>query len=157
MSQGERAPFTGPPRHKPTLRDAGRCPAHEYPCQRSPGSRAREGIGPQFRPTVHAKSNDVLTRQQRVSGHAFQAAIYESSDYERRVRFRHAAVNAVTRSREYAAAHQKMRTGTVERPATPDPTDRSVSKRAWERKEQSWRMSLQFLAHGYPHLLLPHP
>ena len=96
-------------------------------------------------PALLPRDHDVLARV-HVSGHAFQAVIYDDV-LERRVRHRQMAVDAVRRSLEYdrVVSHQ-MRTGAVERPATPDATDRSVSKRGWERKVQRWRMELKDLS-----------
>ena len=53
----------------------------------------------------------------------------------RRQAKRLAAVRAVKASKDY--------TGCAVRPATPDPLDRSVSKRCWEKSVQEWRQALR--------------
>ena len=107
-------------------------------------------------PALLPRDRDVLARE-HVSGHLFQAVIYETGDddddeflerWGRRARHRQAGIDAVRRSVQYVrvVSHHQVRTGAVERPATPDATDRSVSKRGWEKKVNCWRMELGLLA-----------
>ena len=60
--------------------------------------------------------------------------------WQRRSAHRAAGVAAVKRSADYISATADPH---VARPATPDPTDRKLSKRAWERGVQQWRMALK--------------
>ena len=59
--------------------------------------------------------------------------------WEKRSAHRLAGVKAIQRSSDYIA----VVTAGVPRPKTPDPTDRKLSKRAWERGVQQWRMDLK--------------
>ena len=59
--------------------------------------------------------------------------------WERRMGHRAAGVAAVKRSKQYVIVTENPNTA---RPRTPDPTDRKLSKRAWERRMQQWRMDL---------------
>ena len=59
--------------------------------------------------------------------------------WQRRSAHRAAGVAAVKRSADYISATAAM----VPRPQTPDPGDRKLSKRAWERGVQQWRMDLK--------------
>ena len=52
---------------------------------------------------------------------------------------RKAGVRAIKRTPEYMAATRAL----VPRPRTPNPTDRTLSKRAWERSVQVWRKGLK--------------
>lgn len=63
--------------------------------------------------------------------------------WRRRSAHRAAGVAAVKRSADYISAAAGPR---VPRPKTPDPTDRKLSKRAWERGVQQWRMDLKDVA-----------
>ena len=58
-----------------------------------------------------------------------------ASVWRRREAKRRAAVEGVKASREYAACS--------ERPPTPDPSDRALTKRQWERCMQDWRQALR--------------
>ena len=58
--------------------------------------------------------------------------------YTNMFRARCAGVMAVKRSPEYLALHCAKN-----RPPTPDPADRAVSKRSWERGMQLWRLALK--------------
>ena len=60
--------------------------------------------------------------------------------WQRRSAHRAAGVAAVKRSADYISATADPH---VARPMTPDPTDRRLSKRAWERGVQQWRMDLK--------------
>ena len=53
----------------------------------------------------------------------------------RRLQKRAAAVDRIRQTTEYISAQV--------RPATPDPTDLSMSKRTWERSIQRWRAELR--------------
>ena len=65
-----------------------------------------------------------------------------SSDVvERRIRKREAGVAFIRRSPEYVLATVRD----LPRPKTPDPTDMTLSKRAWERSVQLWRSALRGL------------
>jgi hypothetical protein len=57
------------------------------------------------------------------------------SVWRRREAKRRAAVEAVKASRGYAVCS--------ERPPTPDPSDRALTKRQWERGMQDWRQALR--------------
>ena len=59
--------------------------------------------------------------------------------WQRRSAHRAAGVGAVKRSADYIRATEDPG---VPRPKTPDPTDETLSKRAWERGVQQWRMGL---------------
>ena len=64
---------------------------------------------------------------------------------ERRAQHREACIAAVKRSRDYGAVARH-----VARPATPDPRQADVSKRAWEKSVRLWRMDLKaFAARGW--------
>ena len=60
--------------------------------------------------------------------------------WQRRSKHRAAGVEAVKRSADYITAAANPH---VPRDKTPDPTDRKLSKRAWERGVQQWRMDLK--------------
>ena len=60
--------------------------------------------------------------------------------WQRRSAHRAAGVAAVKRGADYISATADPH---VARPMTPDPTDRRLSKRAWERGVQQWRMDLK--------------
>ena len=66
---------------------------------------------------------------------------YELS--ERRAQHREACIAAVKRSGDYGAVTRHFA-----RPATPDPRQADVSKRAWEKSVRQWRMDLKALASG---------
>ena len=59
--------------------------------------------------------------------------------WEKRSAHRLAGVKAIKRSSDYIA----VATAGGPRPKTPNPTDRKLSKRAWERGVQQWRMDLK--------------
>ena len=67
--------------------------------------------------------------------------------WERRSAHRAAGVAAVKRSADYISATADPQ---VPRPKTPDPTDRKLSKRAWERGVQQWRMDLKGVVQNLP-------
>ena len=60
--------------------------------------------------------------------------------WQRRSAHRAAGVAAVKRSADYISATADPH---VPRPNTPDPTDRKLAKRAWERGVQQWRVDLK--------------
>ena len=60
--------------------------------------------------------------------------------WQRRSAHRAAGVAAVKRSADYISATADPH---VPRPNTPNPTDRKLAKRAWERGVQQWRMDLK--------------
>ena len=62
--------------------------------------------------------------------------------WQRRSAHRAAGVAAVKRSPDYILAAADPN---VARPRTPDPTNRKLSKRAWERGMQQWRMDLKIV------------
>ena len=61
-------------------------------------------------------------------------------DWQRRLAHRAAGVAAVKRSADYLSVTADPN---VARPTTPDPTDRTLSKRTWERGVQLWRFALR--------------
>ena len=63
--------------------------------------------------------------------------------WERRAQHREACIAAVKRSGDYGAVARHYA-----RPATPDPRQAEVSKRAWEKSVRQWRMDLKALAAG---------
>jgi len=67
--------------------------------------------------------------------------------WQRRSAHRAAGVAAVKRSADYISATADPH---VPRPNTPDPTDRMLSKRAWERGVQQWRMDLKAVVQLLP-------
>jgi hypothetical protein len=60
------------------------------------------------------------------------------SDWQQRLRTRTRTVEAIKAKPEYRFALLA-----AERPPTPDPSDRSILKRAWEANVQAWRKDLQ--------------
>ena len=67
--------------------------------------------------------------------------------WQRRSAHRAAGVAAVKRSADYISATADPM---VPRPQTPDPGDRKLSKRAWERGVQQWRMDLKGVVADLP-------
>ena len=65
------------------------------------------------------------------------------AEWARRHRKRCTGVDAVKRSADYIAA---VADPGANRPATPDPWDRTLNKRAWEHGMQSWRADLAAVA-----------
>ena len=59
--------------------------------------------------------------------------------WARRLRHREAGLRAIKRSNDYVRV---VALG-VRRPQTPDPTNREIRKRVWERGNQQWRMELK--------------
>ena len=72
--------------------------------------------------------------------------------WQRRSAHRAAGVAAVKRSADYISAAASPR---VPRPNTPDPTDRMLSKRSWERGVQEWRMDLKAVVQLLPPDCIP--
>ena len=68
-------------------------------------------------------------------------------EWVRRTAHRAAVLAAVKRGANYLAATQDP---TFPRPQTPDPTDRTVSKRRWERGVQQWRKDLEGVVANLP-------
>ena len=66
----------------------------------------------------------------------------DEETWQERIRHRVASVNKIKSSIEYELTAQIK-----DRPNTPDPTDRSVSKRDWEKKSMTWRHELKALCH----------
>jgi hypothetical protein len=69
-------------------------------------------------------------------------------DWARRIRHRSNAVDAVKRSSDYDSMvrlDSVDRLSATLRPRTPDPLDRTVSKRHWEMSVQDWRVRLRRL------------
>ena len=77
----------------------------------------------------------------RTPGHAKEECNEQA--WQRRSVHRVAGVKAVKRSADYITA---MANSETSRPNTPDPMDRKVSKRVWERGVQQWRMDLKSVA-----------
>ena len=69
--------------------------------------------------------------------------VVDQERQERRALHREACIAAVKRSRDYGAVARH-----VARPATPDPRQADVSKRAWEKSVRQWRMDLKAFAAG---------
>ena len=76
----------------------------------------------------------------RVSPILSDMLLFTEEDWERRIRHRRAAVNHIKCTPEYVAANAHS-----SRPPTPDPEDRNVSKRSWEKSVQAWRRDLKHL------------
>lgn len=74
--------------------------------------------------------------------------------WQRRSAHRAAGVAAVKRSADYISATADPH---VPRPNTPDPTDRKLSKRAWERGVQQWRMDLKAVVGLLPTIMVDGP
>ena len=64
----------------------------------------------------------------------------EDEVWQRRSAHRAAGVAAIKRSADYISATANPH---VPRPNTPDPMDRKLGKRAWERGNQQWRKDLK--------------
>ena len=67
-------------------------------------------------------------------------------DWKRRIEHHTAAVDYIKTTSQYsrfAADREKGVEKDKTRPKTPDPEDRTVSKRDWEKSVQRWRMDLQ--------------
>ena len=71
--------------------------------------------------------------------------------WQRRMAHRAAGVAAVKRSPDYISATAAPH---VPRPNTPNPTDRLLAKRAWERGVQQWRLDLKVLVSLLPPLVV---
>ena len=69
-------------------------------------------------------------------------------EWQRRQETRRAIVARMKESPEY------MTLQTSCRPATPDPTDRTISKRFWETKVQAWRNALKDQSQEQQQLLI---
>ena len=69
-------------------------------------------------------------------------------EWRRRQRTRRAIVAAIKDSPEYLALQASCR------PATPDPKDRTTSKRSWETKVQMWRNALKDQSQEQTQLLI---
>ena len=67
---------------------------------------------------------------------------------QRRSAKRVAGVAAVKRSTDYYVV--AIANPSVPRPSTPDPTDKKVSKRSWERSMQEWRWDLKGVVANLP-------
>ena len=67
--------------------------------------------------------------------------------WQRRMAHRLAGVASIKRSADYTTATAHAH---VPRPRTPDATDRKLSKRAWERGVQQWRMDLKGVVQNLP-------
>ena len=77
----------------------------------------------------------------RTPGHADEEC--NEQVWQCRSLHRAAGVKAVKRSADYITATANSETS---RPNTPDPMDRKLSKRVWERGVQQWRMDLKSVA-----------
>ncbi len=69
--------------------------------------------------------------------------------WQRRCRHRLAGVLAAQRSRDFNTRLAKLSAGEQSQegaPLAPDPEDRSVSKRQWERSMQQWRQAIRAFA-----------
>ena len=80
------------------------------------------------------------TQPMHVSPILNDVRVVREEDWQRRIRHRRAAVNHIKCTPEYVAANAHS-----SRPHTPDPEDRNVSKRSWEKSVQAWRRDLKHL------------
>jgi len=65
-------------------------------------------------------------------------------DWQRRLAHRKAAIDFVKTTPQYLEFDNIQRHRGLDdtEPLTPDPTDRNVSKRQWEKSVQNWRVAL---------------
>ena len=71
----------------------------------------------------------------------FMMRVTQCDDWPVRQRKREAGIYHVKNTAEYQRAQDGL--SMRHRPATPDHTDRSISKRSWERGMQMWREALR--------------
>lgn len=95
-------------------------------------------------------SSDVKkTEPMYVSVVLSEVQVVTEADWQRRLSHRRAGVSYVKSTWEY-----KTSAANSSRPPTPNPADRNVSKRMWEKAIQTWRRDLKdlvsFLDWGAP-------
>merc|ERR1712187_1034498 len=79
-------------------------------------------------------------------------------DWQRRQEHRQAGIDATKRSalyQRFACARAEGRVGLMPAPSTPNPTDRSISKRKWESGMQMWKQDLQSWASNFDGEAMP--
>jgi len=96
----------------------------------------KETASHRSRPEFEAMEND--ENQEPCNASSLPEASEE--DWQRRVQKRHAIVAHIKGTAEYKSCSAMQR---ASRPITPDPYDRSVSKRQWEGIIVNWRNSLR--------------
>ena len=74
-----------------------------------------------------------------------EAQVADEAVWQRRFEHRRAGVLAVKYGNIYSDVHWRSINFGVRRPSSPDPVDRSVPKRAWEKGMQDWRKELKRL------------
>lgn len=84
-----------------------------------------------------------LTEEEAPQASSSSNALPEASEeeWQHRIKKRHLAVSLVRASPEYQAA--KAANALEEAPRTPDPQDRTVSKRRWEEEVRTWKVCLR--------------
>ena len=87
------------------------------------------------------RSNAKRTEPMYVSVIPREVQVVTEADWQRRCSHRRAAVGYVKSTWEYKASAANS-----SRPPTPDPEDRNISKRVWEKSIQTWRCDLQVVA-----------
>ena len=85
-------------------------------------------------------SNVKRTEPMSVSMILSEVQVITEADWQRRVSHRCATVRYVKSTWEYKASAANS-----SRPSTPNPEDRDVSKRVWEKSIKTWRRDLQDL------------
>ena len=80
------------------------------------------------------------TEPMSVSAILSEVQVVTETDWQRRIGHRRATVSYVKSTWEYKASAANS-----SRPSTPNPEDRDVSKRAWEKSIQTWRQDLKDL------------
>ena len=85
-------------------------------------------------------SNVKRTEPMSVSIIPSEVQVVTEADWQRRLSHRRAVVSYVKSTWEYKASAANS-----SRPSTPNPEDRDVSKRVWEKSIKTWRRDLQDL------------
>ena len=80
------------------------------------------------------------TEPMSVSAVLSEVQVVTEADWQRRLSHRRAVVSYVKSTWEYKASAANS-----SRPPTPNPEDRNVSKRMWEKSIQTWRRDLKDL------------
>ena len=80
------------------------------------------------------------TEPMSVSAILSEVQVVTEADWQRRISHRRAVVSYVKSTWEYKAAAANSSC-----PSTPDPENRDVSKRKWEKSIQTWRRDLKDL------------
>ena len=102
--------------------------------------RGKRGRGPATGPQAKKKPKPPV-QEERTMPEASE------EDWKRRIEHRTAAVEYIQTTNQYQRFSSDREKGVekehTDRPQTPDPEDRTVSKRDWEKSVQRWRMALQ--------------